>query len=614
MAAYGAALETLRPEAFSARVDDCRAALVRSDGGSERDNVACFALAREATRRVLGFAHHPVQIMGARVLLEGNLAEMETGEGKTITALLAVAARALGGAPVHVVTVNEYLSQRDAEQLRPVYALLKLSVGLALPDQSPDDRRTAYAQDVTYCTNKDLVFDYLRDRMAIGQRRGVARRLIMDMHEDGDASRAPLLLRGLHFAIVDEVDSILIDEARTPLILSRNTHNDDEDAARLIALDIAVDLVEAVDFRRSPHGRQIDLLAPASARIRQATEALAGNPLLARASGEMVSQALSALHCYAKDIDYIVDQGKILIVDEFTGRVMPDRSWENGLHQMVELKEGCVSTAQRLTIARISYQRFFQRYLRLSGMSGTISEAAGELYEHFGMRTVRIAPNRRSRRRDCGMTVLVGEAAKLDVIASSVRRHGAERGRPVLIGTRSVEVSEKLSATLAKMGLDHVVLNARQTKHEAEIVAQGGQAGRVTVATNMAGRGTDIRLSTEAADAGGLHVILTEYHESARVDRQLFGRSARQGNPGSFEAIVASDDKIFTDFLLPHELAWLHRAATTPDGPKRRTWLHARLRRIAQSRAERANRRIRDMAVKRDIDFESAMAFAGKGE
>ena len=592
------------------RVADCRSALII--GGLTEDAVVeAFALAREATRRERGFRHHRVQVIGGLTMLDGRLAEMETGEGKTLTALLPAAAAALAGIPTHVVTVNEYLAERDAAELGPIYRRLGLSVGLILPDHEPDDRKIAYRADVTYCTNKDLVFDYLRDRLAIGQQRSRARRLLREISGRGGGDS--LLLRGLHFAIVDEADSVLIDEARTPLILSATEDSEGQLEMRQFALEIAGELVGNRDFKLVARTKQIELLPAGEERIAERTKGLPGIWIARRARHELVGQALSAIYLYKKDVNYIIgDDDKIQIIDEYTGRVMPDRSWENGLHQMVETKEGVPLTGQRRTIARITYQRFFGRYLRLAGMTGTITEAAGEMGATLGLQSVRIDTNSPLIRRDLGTRMARNADEKWQMVAAAARHQAIGLGRPVLIGTRSVGASEALSAVLNQLELDHFVLNARQDSQEAEIVANAGQPGRVTVATNMAGRGTDIKLTREAREAGGLHVILTEFHESARIDRQLFGRSARQGDPGSYEAIVAIDDDLFARFgggarAIADQLLAL--------GGARWEQIAARtMRRHAQNAAERYNRMIRMNTIRQDYELDRQLAFSGRTE
>jgi preprotein translocase subunit SecA len=575
--------------------------------GNREHTVRAFSLAREAARRYLGLRHFPTQILGGGVMMEGALAEMQTGEGKTLTAMLPAVAAALAGRPVHIVTVNDYLARRDAEKLGPAYGALGLSVGLIQQGQPMQDRQRAYACEITYCTNKELVFDYLRDRLTLGDRRSRVQLVLERLLEGSAPGRAKrLLLRGLHFAIVDEADSVLIDEARTPLVLSGPGAGHEQDRELFpSALDIARLLRRDEDFRILLQEKTIRLTEQGSHRGAALAAGHRGLWRVRRAREQMLCQALTALHLFRRDVQYIVADGKVQIVDEYTGRVMPDRSWEHGMHQLVEAKESCEITPRHQTLARITYQQFFRRYQHLCGMTGTAIEASGELRAVYRLRVVRISTNRPLQRTNRGAQMFGRAdrkwAAVVDAATSVVRQ-----GRAVLIGTRSVEASEHIGALLRRAGLTAVVLNARQDGQEAEIVAGAGQRGRVTVATNMAGRGTDILLHPAVQQAGGLHVILTEYHESGRIDRQLFGRCGRQGDPGSFEAIVALDDEIFTHFLGQGNCAIF--AETLNHVP---AFVGVLLRAYCQASAERLHRRTRRQALADGRRLEKALAFAG---
>jgi preprotein translocase subunit SecA len=593
------------------RVTALRAALVAA-GMTNGNAVEAFALVREVCFRRLGKRHYPVQLMGGYALLQGDLAEMMTGEGKTLTAVLPAVAVALAGVPVHVITVNEYLARRDAENLAGVYGFFGLSVGLVQPNQEPPERVQAYACDVTYCVNKDLVFDYLRDRITQKQVKAGARALLegwLGGRQDAPG-RPTALLRGLYYAIVDEADSVLIDEARTPLIIA--AEKDDPNGRTLYeqALALASSLKEGDHFRLHLKERSIELTDGGRTAVADFSDNLDGVWKISRAREEIVTQGLSALHLFELDRHYIIADSKVQIVDEYTGRVMADRSWEKGLHQMIEAKEGLELTKRRDTISRITYQRFFSRYLRLAGMSGTVTEVAPEMRTVYALDVLRIPPNRPVQRRDLGLKVFATSECRWDAVLESARAMSAA-GRAVLIGTRSVAASEVISIRLVAAGLGHEVLNARQDTREAEIISQAGHPGRVTVATNMAGRGTDILLTPDLRTAGGLHVILTEYHDSSRVDRQLYGRAGRQGDPGSYEALVSLEDELFLAHA-PSLLAWL-RARTPVDGVV--TGPIARLlRRVAQGAAERQNASIRQQTVDMDKRMEKALAFAGRGE
>ena len=601
---------TIQPDEQLRQTADALRGRLSSATCNLEDIGSAFALARESARRHTGMRHFRVQLLGGAAMMVGALAEMQTGEGKSLTALLPAVAAALSGRPVHIVTVNDYLARRDAELFRPVCNALGLTVGLVEHGQPPQERQRAYACDVTYCTNKELVFDYLRDRLALGARRGRARLLVDELFKTRLALQSQrLLLRGLHFAIVDEADSVLIDEARTPLILSGMPGEAENDAGLYAtALDFARRLVPGEDFQVLANRKAIRLTAQGERRMAELTVGLQGLWAIRRAREELVQQALSALHFFRRDVQYIVADGKVQIVDEYTGRVMPDRSWERGLHQLIEAKENCAITERRHTLARITYQRFFRRYLHLCGMTGTAVETAGELRAVYGLRVVRIPTNRPLRRTNLGTQIFRTAALKWNAVVGSVNA-ATRQGRPVLIGTRSVDASEHVGELLLKAGLQPVILNARQDRQEAEIVAGAGQPGRVTVATNMAGRGTDIQLHPAVRNAGGLHVILTEYHESRRIDRQLFGRAGRQGDPGSYESIVALDDELFQRFagkqLLRIVTSGLRLTKKVPP------MIGRALKGYSQSGAERLHGRVRQMTLAEDHRWNKSLGFAG---
>jgi len=563
-----------------------------------------FAAVREASVRTLGLRHHDVQLIGGWTLLQGRIAEMETGEGKTLVATLAASVGAATGAAVHVITVNDYLAKRDAEYGEPLYRFLGLDVGLIQQDLRPPERREQYARAVVYVSNKELVFDYLKDRIAAGHL--LANHLQLRRLAQPGRS-AGVILRGLHLAIVDEADSVLIDEARTPLIISET--RSDALGAELYATAIGLAQRMALGEHFEISARNELWLKPAAEpAMQELTAGMSGVWASAIWRRELLQKALNALHCYQRDRHYIVVDNKVQIVDEFTGRVMPDRSWEQGLHQMIEAKESCEITGERKTLERMTYQRFFRRYLLLAGMTGTATEVAPELSRVYDLDVVRIPTNKPSRREYLSPDCWRSDDERWAAVAHRAVNLSRER-RAVLVGTRSVEASERLGALLTERGVEHAVLNARHDSREAEAVANAGQTGRITVATNMAGRGTDIQPSEEVLSQGGLHVILTEYHESARVDRQLCGRCARQGQPGSVEAMVSLDDELFKRFAP----AWLSLCLrlTAPQGRVPR-WLRHLLVRQAQARAERHNRRIRMDTLKQDRKLKTALGFAGK--
>jgi preprotein translocase subunit SecA len=608
VAAHEAKLRTLADSELRALAGALRGRF-RRHGFTPELAGECFAIVREAAARAIGKRHFDSQLLAGWALLQGRLVEMETGEGKTFAATLAASAVALAGYPVHVITVNDYLAARDAEEMGPLYRFLGLTVGTVVQGAKRPERRLAYACAITYCTNKELAFDYLRDRVALARR---SSRLHLALERlRGDAAREEdLVLRGLHFAIVDEADSVFIDEARTPLILSASSRSATAQHDCERALACATSLTAGEDYTVDLAERSIFLTERGRAQL-DAETADEGAWSSARAREELVSQALSALILYQRDQHYVVADDKVQIVDESTGRVMPDRSWEHGLHQMIEAKEGCPATESRETLARLTYQRLFRRYMRLSGMTGTGREVAREIALVYRLPVVRVPLHRPSRRVYAGTRYCATLSEKWAAVADTVERIACLARRPVLIGTRSVKASEELSRVLAGRGIEHALLNAKQDKAEAEVVAAAGQAGRVTVATNMAGRGTDIRLGAGVAEAGGLHVILTEYHDSRRIDRQLFGRCARQGDPGSCEAIVSLEDEVFA--------VHAPRAARWAAGFRQNDGLAARamqrgLRSAAQLAAERRSRAVRVQNLKLDQRLEQVLAFSGRGE
>ena len=602
-----AQVETLDAAGLLAQANALRAELRRC-GFAETLVARVFALVRCAAGRTLGLRHFDVQLMGGYALLQGMVAEMDTGEGKTLTATLAASCSALAGIPTHIVSVNDYLVTRDVQALQPLYQALGLTASAVTAGMSRSDRQQAYRCDVTYCSNKELVFDYLRDRLEMGAATGTLRHTLERLH--GDASRGRRLhLRGLGFAIVDEADSVLVDEARTPLIITAPQDMREHAQTACEALDLAARLVDRRDYHIDLEKRRIELTDAGSARIQVLAADLGGFWRTRLGRDELATQAVAASLLFRRDEHYLVRDGKIQIVDEFTGRVLADRSWNRGIHQMVEAKESCAVTAPREPMAGISYQRFFRRYLLLAGMTGTAREVAGELAAVYGLAVLRIPTNRPCRREIGSQRIFATEQQKWRAVSQRVRDLH-QMGRAVLVGTRSVRASEALAAELTAAGVPHCVLNARQDQQEAQVVTLAGTAGRVTIATNMAGRGTDIALQADVVARGGLHVILTERHEASRIDRQLAGRCARQGDPGSVETMLALEDSLLD--------AYRGRALDLLSGPLLKTvpgQLLARLLvRVAQRRAERLHARIREAMLRDDQRLEDALAYSGRAE
>ncbi len=505
--------------------------------------VEAYALVRESARRVLGYQHFEVQVMGAIAMFEGHIAEMQTGEGKTLTATMPSFLRALSGRGCHVVTVNDYLASRDAEVMGPVHSALGLTVGRVLENMEPDERRQEYAADITYGTSKEMGFDFLRDRLRMGAAQDEGEIRVRKFLRRPDGNEAPVQ-RGHHFALIDEADSILIDEARTPLIIGLTQPNDPA-TVNLFRWSnrITRRLESGRDYVYEPERRNAWLTDDGCRRV-----VLMSKPtLLSSVDTEriytQVEKALTAAHAFERDRDYVIVDNKVVIVDEGTGRVMDGRKWQDGLHQAIEAKELVPITAATGEAARITVQSFFRQYSHLAGMTGTATQAAGELRKTYRLKVTRIPTNRPCIRRGMTTRIFRTQEAKQQAIVSQIDDLAAQ-GRAILVGTPSVEASESLSAALALRRIDHQVLNARHHEQEAEIISRAGQAGRVTIATNMAGRGTDILLDEDVRHAGGLHVIATEMHSAQRIDRQLVGRSARQGDPGSFQFFLSLEDEL----------------------------------------------------------------------
>jgi preprotein translocase subunit SecA len=610
IARWAPGFAALTEDELRAEVNNLRRQLLR-EGPTSSAAARAFALIGEASCRLLEKRPYAVQYMGGYALLRGGLAEMATGEGKTLTAALPAITAALAGARVHVVTVNEYLASRDAESLRPLYRFFGLCVSCTLSSQSAAARRDVYSSDVAYCVNQELVFDYLRDQLAAPPYESATRRTLRDYIDGGGMAGpgAPVaLLQGLCFAIVDEADNIFVDDARTPLIIATQGGAGDHASWRA-ALTMAHSL-ETRHYVLHPAERAARLTLAGRRYVDAAARGMTGAWRHAQAREELVQQALAAVHLYARDKHYLIADGKVRIIDESTGRMLEDRSWERGLHQLIEIKEGLVSSSERETAARITYQRFFRRYLHLAAMTGTGAEVASEVRAIFGLTTLRIPTHRRPARQNVGTRVFVTAVRRWHVVVERIRAL-REAGRPVLIGTRSVAASEHLSAQLAAAGIEHALLNARHDAEEALIIAAAGHPGRVTVATNMAGRGTDIFLHRDVRRAGGLHVILTEFHESRRIDRQLFGRAGRQGDPGSWECLVSLEDEIFTAHV-PAAARWAQRRYGAAGELPR--WLGQLLRRLAQGTAERLHARMRAHTLSADRRSNEILAFAGRGE
>ena len=570
-----------------------------------------IAIIREASCRALGKCHYDVQVYGGWLMLNDMLAEMETGEGKTLTTTLASCTAALAGIPVHVITANDYLAERDCEIMQPLYERLGLSSAAILDGMDTDQRQRGYSTDIVHTTNKQIAFDYLRDRIEIGEDTGRLSFQNRQVQQWRTGAGSPLLLRGLCYAIIDEADSVLIDEAITPLIITKTIPNDESADTYGDALYLASILFSGQDFIIDKKRKRIELTHEGEEKLEDLVSNLPGHWQNSQIRERLVTQALTATHFYIKDKDYLVKDDKVQIIDQSTGRVMADRSWEQGLHQMIEAKEGCVISELREPQARISYQRFFSRYLKLGGTSGTISEVGKELRQVYHLDVVKVAPNRPGRRVMMPERLYRNTKVRDQVFLRRIHEL-KEHCRAVLIGTCSVEESENISAILKQNGINHQVLNARQDEQEAEIIAKAGQTGAITVATNMAGRGTDIALDETVAANGGLHVIALSRNPSKRIDRQLYGRSARQGDPGSAEAILSLEDSALEEFYSSAMLKMM--AKLCPGERAIPGWLARLILWLPQQINERRLRLIRKQLTKQDQRLRRTLAFSGKFE
>ena len=517
-------MQELADEDFAQRMAEYRQQVQAGERTLDDLLPEVFALVREASRRVMGMRHYDVQLVGGIVLHRGKIAEMKTGEGKTLVATLPVALNALSGKGVHVVTVNDYLASRDAQWMGKLYNFLGLSVGVIVNGLDDQARKEAYGADITYGTNNEFGFDYLRDNMKF--------------------YATQLVQRGHNFAIVDEVDSILIDEARTPLIISGAS---DESVGMYRAMDQIVRQLGPEDYTVDEKARTAMLSEEGVAHC----EALLHVDNLFDPANitqqHCILQALKAHHVFKRDVDYIVQNDKVVIVDEFTGRLMDGRRYSDGLHQALEAKENVTIAAENQTLASITFQNYFRMYDKLAGMTGTADTEAVEFHQIYNLEVVSIPPNKPMQRKDYPDLIYRTRKEKYDAIIEAIREL-YEKGQPVLVGTISIETSEMLSQRLKKLNIPHSVLNAKQHAREAEIVAQAGQKGHVTIATNMAGRGTDIVLGEGVLELGGLHILGTERHESRRIDNQLRGRSGRQGDPGSSRFYLSLEDDLMRLF------------------------------------------------------------------
>lgn len=561
--------------------------------------------------RTIGLKPYPVQIMGAMAMYNGYLVEMATGEGKSLTACLPAVLAAWTGRPCHIVTVNDYLAGRDAVEFAKFYNYCGVTSGHVTGLMVPESRKKNYSCGVVYTTSKELVADFLRDRLLLGNYHNFSRRTLHRMLLPHWQAPDGITMRGLDTVIVDEADSVLIDEAVTPLIISRQLDNKPMEEVYKTANEIAENLVEGRDYRINLKYKEIRLKDEGLAKIRQCAESLPAIWQGEARREELIKQTLTAREFYHHDKQYVIQDGKVVIVDEFTGRLMPNRTWRHGLHQAVEAKEGLDISSPSETMSRLSFQRFFRLFRKLSGMTGTGRAAAGEFWHIYGLPVLPIPTNRPCKREMLPDLVFSNMEYKQQAIIDEISSMHQAR-RPVLVGTRSVKASETLARLLEIRGLEFSLLNAVRHELEAAIVAAAGEAGKITIATNMAGRGTDIKLGRGVAKLGGLHVIATERHESARIDRQLFGRCARQGDPGSARAFICVEDELIQRFvprMLANKLSW---------AVERKLPISDRLSRVALSIAQNTAQRLaykqRRNVLVMDTWLEDSLAFTGSSQ
>lgn len=541
--ALGPEMAKLSDEALRQKTEEFKA---RYQQGESLDDllVEAFAVVREGAKRVLGLYPYKVQIMGGVVLHEGNIAEMKTGEGKTLTATMPVYLNALTGKGVHVVTVNEYLASRDATEMGRLYEFLGLTVGLNLTGMSREEKQAAYNADITYGTNNEFGFDYLRDNMVL--------------------YKEHMVQRPLHFAVIDEVDSILIDEARTPLIISGTAQKSTK--LYIQANAFVRTLKKDVDYTYDEKTKSVQLTEEGITKAERAFGIENLFDLKHVTLNHHINQALKAHVTMHRDIDYVVEEGKVVIVDPFTGRLMRGRRYSDGLHQAIEAKEGLEIQNESMTLATITFQNYFRMYEKLAGMTGTAKTEEEEFRNIYNMQVVVIPTNRPVIRDDRPDLIYKTMEGKFRAVVDDIAERHA-KGQPVLVGTVAIETSELISNLLKKRGIPHNVLNAKNHAKEAEIIAQAGQKGAVTIATNMAGRGTDIKLGEGVKELGGLAVIGTERHESRRIDNQLRGRSGRQGDPGVSQFYLSLEDELMRRFGSENLMAMMDRLGMDDSQP-----------------------------------------------
>ncbi len=596
----------LSEEAFEEKLGDLHRRFRRGENSTTLTREAFAAVARVA-QESMGLTPYREQIAGAMAIHEGLFAEMATGEGKTLTIGLAAALSGWTGNPCHVITANDYLAQRDAETLTVFFAQCGIRAGYVTGTMKPPERISQHQSAVVYTTSQEILADFLRDKLKLGSEQTPQSRLIQHLSDSAGSTGEPLVMRGIHTVIIDEADNILIDEAVTPLIISQTMRGNSFARCCAIARDLGAALQAGVDYTIDFKHSEITLTHQGIAAIGRHSHRF---PAIWRSHdrrNELVRQSLVAEHFFIKDKHYVITgESKVEIVDEFTGRILPGRTWKQGLHQAIETKEEIPVTDPTETLASMSFQRFFRMFHSIAGVSGTARESSAELWRMYRLAVLCIPTHRPVRRTIDKVRVYPDQESKYQAVVEEITEVH-KSGRPVLVGTRTVEASEELSKQLAALNLPHTVLNAVRHEEEAAIVSEAGKRNSICIATNMAGRGTDIKLSDEVLSLGGLHVIVVEHNLSPRIDRQLVGRSARQGEPGSARYYIAPDDELLVRFLRPGERKQLQqRIASKLPGSSSSAVSACRK---AQKTAEKMGEKQREAVLKMDTWMEEHLAF-----
>ena len=600
----------LRDSVVAERMITLREVFRRRGSNAKAGESEALALTVEAARRKTGLEAHLEQIMGALAIHRQALVEMATGEGKTLTIALAAVSLGWSRRPTHIITANDYLAARDAKNLNKFYEFCGVSVAHVTGGMVSEERQASYKASVVYTTAKEVAADFLRDRLTLGVLADSGRRIIRQLLQRRGSPADRIVQRGLHTAIVDEADHAMIDEAVTPLIISRQVPNDSLIEAARTAHQLVAGLRDRKHYKIDALHKEIELTRTGKDYVIPRIARLPGIWQGQQRGQDLVLQALQAREFFRAGQQYVLSEGKIVIVDESTGRLMPQRTWSDGLHQAIEAKEGIEVSSPSATMARQSFQRFFRLYRHLAGLTGTGREAASEFWHIYNLPMVCIPHHRKCERRELPDRIFATEKMKWDAVARDiVDRH--KRRQPILVGTRSVESSEHIAGLLAGHRIHFSILNAKRDAEEAGIVARAGQEGKVTIATNMAGRGTDIVLGKGMSALGGLHVIATERHESRRVDRQLFGRAARQGDPGSAQAFVSLDDELMRRHLPESVRRGIQSLIAA--NPASASLVGSAAVRFAQRSSERMAYQQRRSVLRNDTKLDESLGFTTEG-